>query len=273
MTPNVFQAMMAAGSSSNLQVISVVRTTNTSNVNLRTIALANGWDGTSPLDFTYTINSGVVVGGSGGNDAITTGSTAFPSGSTIRLVNNGSILGYGGAGGSGGSVIGDVATSFPGESGGDGGVGLRAQLPLVVTNNGTLAGGGGGGGGGSSGWGSGRGGSGGGGGGGRGGTVSSGGSAGLSSGNSVQNSTGSGGGDGNSSVAGAGGAGGLTSGKTGDGGDGGSGGGLGTSGDSGSTGTAAVSSAVGSGGAAGAAVVGNSNITWVATGTRLGAIT
>lgn len=123
-------------------------------------------------------------------------------------------------------------------SGSPGGPALRAQAALRITNGGTIGGGGGGGGGTTSGWS--------GGGGGRTGRVNSGGGQGYQDAGGIGtfNSAGQGG-----NYAG------------GDGGDWGS---YGNTGDGGNGGW---------GGAGGEAVVGNSNITWLATGTRMGSIT
>jgi hypothetical protein len=107
----------------------------TTNYNLYSAARAAGWDGVAPLNATVTINSGVYVGGSTtGSYAFATGS-GFPAQTTLKLVNNGVIVGKGGDGGSWGY------------GGGNGGPALLAQYPIQVTNNGTIAGGGGGGGG------------------------------------------------------------------------------------------------------------------------------
>lgn len=227
---------------------------NTTNYNLRSAAIAAGWDGTTTLIATVTINSGVTVySTSTGTPAFQTGSP-FPSGSSLSLVNNGTILGKGGNGGAGGG------SSLP-TGGSSGGPGLTASAAISITNNNRIAGGGGGGGGGGfqnyeqsenlfrSG------------GGGGGGGIGSG--AGGSRGTGVA-SPGSDGGSGTLTSPGGGGSGGANG-----GGAGGSGGSYGAAGSSG-TSTSSVTAA--GGGSAGAAVTGNSNITWVATGTRNGAI-
>lgn len=107
----------------------------TTNYNVYSAVQAAGWDGARPLLATITVPGGGVVGAtSTGLYAFSTGS-GFPAGSVIALVNNGTIVGAGGAGGNWGTV------------GSAGGSALWAQFPLTVTNNGTIAGGGGGGGG------------------------------------------------------------------------------------------------------------------------------
>jgi hypothetical protein len=119
---------------------------NTTNYNLKSAAIAAGWNQTAPLDATVTINSGVYVySTSTGAYAFQTGVT-FPAGTILRLINNGTILGAGGAGGNGRSIAsGYVATG--GTNGGAGGPGLLAQQAITITNNGSISGGGGGGGG------------------------------------------------------------------------------------------------------------------------------
>jgi hypothetical protein len=127
---------------------------NTTNYNLKSAAIAAGWNQTSVLNATVTINSGVYVySTSTGSYAFDTGST-FPSGSTLALVNNGTIIGKGGDGGAGGGGTGYTgngqypAAGSAGGTGGTAGPAFIAQYAISVTNNGVLNGGGGGGGGG-----------------------------------------------------------------------------------------------------------------------------
>ena len=123
---------------------------NTTNYNLKSAAIAAGWNQTSPLNATVTINGGVYVySTSTGAYAFQTGAT-FPAGTVLRLINNGIILGMGGGGGIGG------AWNSPGSNlptansvGAAGGPALLAQQAIQITNNGIIGGGGGGGGGGS----------------------------------------------------------------------------------------------------------------------------
>ena len=237
---------------------------NTNNYNLRAAAIAAGWDQVAPLIANITINSGVIVGSaSTGSWAFDTGAS-FPAGSMLALVNNGTIQGMGGQGGWGGGKHDPSSDAWHWATGGaNGGPALRAQHPISITNNGTIAGGGGGGGGGGFGseyyYESG-------GGGGGGGAGYYGGLGGAK--NHPNNTFGSNGAGGSTSSGGAGGAGGAgwSDGKTTvpAGYAGGAGGGLGNGGATGVNGAG--------GGAGGAAVNGNGYITWVATGTRLGAI-
>ena len=206
------------------------------NYNLRSAAIAAGWDGVAVLDAIVTVASGIVLSANSTSTyGFDTGS-GFPAGSTLGLVLGGYVCGMGGAGDSGSS------------GGSAGGPALRAQYAITIdASGGVIAGGGGGGGG-----------YGGGGGGGRSGrTSSAGGGGGAAAG------TFSSGGKGGGTYAGNGG-------TTGPGGDGdiyygGGGGGWGAKGGNGGWG--------GNGGSGGAAVVGNSYITWINTGTRYGDIT
>lgn len=120
-------------------IFNYVIAANTLNFNLKTAAIAAGWNQVMPLKATVTVNAGVYVGSSSpATYAFDTGTT-FPFGSTLDLINNGAILGRGGHGANS-----DVRfTNTAGESGGPA---LRAQAPIAVTNNGIIGGGGGGGG-------------------------------------------------------------------------------------------------------------------------------
>jgi hypothetical protein len=231
---------------------------NQTNANLRTLAVNAGWNQSSKV--VATIGSGVYISSNTTGTPGLTVDGSFPGG--VDLINNGFIIGMGGAGGAGGSFA-------DGFAGAGGGLALSVSVAVTVTNNGTIGGGGGGGGGGAA--------SaifnpfnnnflyfgGGGGGGGRTGATNSSGGAGGNPG--VFDVPGDAGGAGTSGGAGVGGAGALS-------GTGGTGGDWGSAGSVGSAANPAPAPG-GAGGAAGAAISGNSNITYVATGTRLGAIT
>jgi hypothetical protein len=110
----------------------------TQNYNVRTAALAAGWDGVLKLAATITINSGVYVwSDSTASPAFTSGT--LPTGSTITIINNGYIMGKGGLGG-----------GYPTESGAGGGVAINTLCNITVNNTSGYIGGGGGGGGGNS---------------------------------------------------------------------------------------------------------------------------
>lgn len=226
-------------------------------------AAAAGWNVTDRLRATITVNSGVVVG------STSSPGNAFeveflPVGSTVYLINNGTIIGKGGAGGNG-------ATSTVSPTvGGNGGTAIYTKHAMSITNNGIIAAGGGGGGGGqfrqtpvtttfgtvfcNAG--------GGGGGAGRGYTGSSGGTGGTSSSNAdcLPASNASPGGSSSSSSAGAGGAGGVSAGSSG--GTGGNGGNSVAGGAGGLSGAA--------GGLPGYYIDGLAHVTMITVGTTLG---
>jgi hypothetical protein len=107
----------------------------TTNYNLKSAAIAAGWNQTKPLVATVTINGGVYVySTSTGTYAFDTGST-FPAGTSLNLINNGVILGRGGDGGNGG-----VNQNGQGGAGGAGGPAFIARYAINVTNNGTIGG-------------------------------------------------------------------------------------------------------------------------------------
>lgn len=114
---------------------------NTANYNIRTAAIAAGWDGLRPIVARIFVNPGIVVtSASDGTPAFDTG-LGIPIGSVLELINSGDIVGAGGTGG----------TDYNGSAwgpyhGNGGGIAFRAQYPIKVTNTGKMVGGGGGGG-------------------------------------------------------------------------------------------------------------------------------
>lgn len=259
----------------NRRQVTITLSTNQTNYVLNTAKVAGYMSGLT--DVTLVINAGVYVSANSTGSYALDVDTSWATGDTISIVNNGFIVGMGGAGGS------SSGASGVGSNGAAGGSAFRAQRAVSVTNNGTIGGGGGGGGGGRSrsyAW------SdkvssgtytyaGGGGGGGRSGSTSS-------SGGTVRTSVGvvgraaAVGGSGTTASAGAGGLGAKETGTAIEGGVGGNGGDWGAAGATGGSG-AGSGTTIGpgpyTGGAAGAAVAGNANITWVLLGTRLGAVT
>lgn len=104
----------------------------------------------APRNVVVIINSGVIISSNAvGTPAFDTGS-GWASGSTLYLINRGSIRGAGGAGGNSDAVTadGDGAPSYSGSlNGGDGGDALKLTIPTIIDNgSGELFGGGGGGG-------------------------------------------------------------------------------------------------------------------------------
>ena len=103
-----------------------------------------GYQGTKPVSLVVSIGAGVERGiFTPSAPAVDSG--PFPAGSTILLVNGGTIAGAGGNGGIGG---GSGAFPDPAEAGGSGGIGLRLWVNTSIVNYGHIQGGGGGGGGG-----------------------------------------------------------------------------------------------------------------------------
>lgn len=151
-TSGLIRVGMFRGTTKNVTPIAVTLTisASTSDYNIRTAAVAaRGGVTTEVLAVTVNVSSGVYVySSSTGTFAMDTG-TGWVSGSTITLNNAGVIVGQGGAGGAGAQVPNATANSFTAAvAGSAGGTALRAQYALSVNNTGTIAGGGGGGGGG-----------------------------------------------------------------------------------------------------------------------------
>ena len=249
---------------------------NQTNANLRTLAVSAGWNQSSPV--IATISGGVYISSNSTGTPALTVSGSFPGG--VTLVNNGIIVGMGGAGGAG-SGANASPTVIAGSNGSSGGLALSVSSTISINNAGTIAGGGGGGGGGRGYYAAGKNnqswaGSGGGGGRSSNAANSSGGAAGPALWGTPRYSA-TAGGAGTLSSAGSGGTNSFDGiNRAGMGGSGGGWGSTGASGDTGNNGNiAAVSTSCGgpySGGSGGGAVTGNSNITWIATGTRTGGI-
>ena len=92
-----------------------------------------------------TINSGVnVYASSTGVYALTTG-TGWVGGSSIRLVNNGRIIGRGGNGGDGGNAFQSTPWVTVGNPGTAGGNAMLLTIPATITGSGSIIAGGGGG--------------------------------------------------------------------------------------------------------------------------------
>lgn len=121
----------------------------TANYRLHDALVAAGWDGIIPVIATVIINSGIYVYESGlGNWAMIIGknnNTNFPVGSTINLINHGTIIGTGGNGGNGAS--GQLSAVYP-TAGANAGHALLLYSVTNIWNYGNIYGGGGGGGGG-----------------------------------------------------------------------------------------------------------------------------
>jgi len=95
-------------------------------------------------DIEVTINANIKIGSNSKNIAafIVSG---FTSSDTVKIVNNGFIVGYGGNGGNGQDLGKALTADNNGENGGDA---IFLNYPVTIVNNNVIAGGGGGGGGG-----------------------------------------------------------------------------------------------------------------------------
>ena len=82
--------------------------TNQTNANLATLATAAGWNGSSKV--VATIASGVYISSNSTGTPALTVSGSFPGG--VELVNSGTVVGMGGAGGAG--LVGDNITTSVG---------------------------------------------------------------------------------------------------------------------------------------------------------------
>jgi hypothetical protein len=114
---------------------------NQQQANLRTLALAAGWNGTSVV--TATVNAGVYIWSDVTGIAALTIDGSWPNG--VTLINNGYIIGKGGNGGS--NLQQNVNTSI--KPGGNGGSAMSLSINnlIIVNNSGAFIAGGGGGGG------------------------------------------------------------------------------------------------------------------------------
>ncbi len=125
-------------------VLEIVIDSDAFNVNVLTLAGSPS----GPVTVRVTIAAGVVVGSlDPAAPALSTGD--FASGSSLTIVNHGSIIGAGGAGGGGGNGGSGGSGSFPdcGRPGGDGGDAIDLRIDATIESDGSIFGGGGGGGG------------------------------------------------------------------------------------------------------------------------------
>lgn len=137
----------------------IVVSANTANVNLKTAAMAVGWDGISDVDVTCTVQAGVVIGSTSASTPSFTTDTGWPNNTTLTLsiASGASIIGAGGAGGAGGAVPTETYTwsdsqsawllsnhvaGGPGSPGIVGGTALSISKAISINNLGTIASGG-----------------------------------------------------------------------------------------------------------------------------------
>jgi hypothetical protein len=225
---------------------------NLDQANLRTLAINAGWNGSAAVVATFA--AGYWIYSSTTGAAALTIDGSWPNG--VTFINNGYVVGMGGAGGTAPTLTGSAG-------GGGGGTALALGAYVTIYNYGYIAGGGGGGG--------------------SGGTSSLGtyayyrGGGGGGGQTGLQNSSGGGGfnagGSGTSGGAGGGGAGQLVTAGQYYGGNGGSGGGWGASGAAGSAGFSTPTTYPGgAGGGGGLCTSGKGYISWAVTGNRYGGL-
>lgn len=123
--------------------VNLVISSNTWDYNIYSAAVAANSAVSSEAAFvTVTIDSGVIVFGtnsySGGG--VMTG-TGWHTGSTITIINNGTILGASGYDGNQDNS--NLGSSANGQNGAAGGIGLQAQYAVTYSGSGVCAGGGG----------------------------------------------------------------------------------------------------------------------------------
>ena len=146
----VLYSSTVAPSDPTIKQVTIVE--NANNIILRSY-FDSAWSAINPGD---TVNISVEDGVTISSSSTALKSIIFgdwPSGITINLINNGSVIGKGGAGGDGGRIV-NITTLQNGVAGGIGGDAIDATQPnsptINIINNGFIGGGGGGGGGGGS---------------------------------------------------------------------------------------------------------------------------
>ena len=131
---------------------SVVISADEQNVNIQSKLIAAGWDGVLPVVGSISIDSGVVISASStAQYALRTGGP-YPVGSNLSIINNGYIVGMGGAGGNGRTQTANgksyaIATGETSGLVGGPALGSDPGGVCALYNYGVIAGGGGGGGG------------------------------------------------------------------------------------------------------------------------------
>jgi hypothetical protein len=121
---------LAADGYGKASLFSFTISSNQVNTNLRTLAVNAGWNQASAVQ--ATVGSGVYIYSTSTGTPALTIDGSWPKG--VTLVNNGYIMGMGGAGG-----------AAPGGSGGGGGPAMSLGVSFSLTNNSYIGGGGGGG--------------------------------------------------------------------------------------------------------------------------------
>ncbi|MFA6430744.1 MAG: hypothetical protein WCW43_03675, partial [Candidatus Paceibacterota bacterium] len=137
-----------------VQDVNLTISSNTQNYDLFTAAGSP----TCPVNVNLTINSGIVVSSATTSKAAIYGSSNLPTGSTVNIINNGTIHGKGGKGGDGqypiawyqagaaSPILNSMIEGEPGKSGSDA-ISIIADTKIFNSAGKILSGGGGGGGG------------------------------------------------------------------------------------------------------------------------------
>jgi hypothetical protein len=110
------------------------------NFNLRNFALGSGWNGTEIIEATINIPVTTLLGSTSASTPAFDTDTAFPDGSKITINIQGDLLGCGGKGGNASS---NAAARTNGSAGGPA---LLVRYPTTINNTGRIGSGGGGGG-------------------------------------------------------------------------------------------------------------------------------
>lgn len=119
--------------------------TNQTDYNLYNAMVAAGWDGQRAVNVNLTIDSGIIFSSSANTiPAFTVG--ALPANSSVYIINNGFIVGRGGQGVGKGTPT-QTSYNLTAPASANGGTAFTTTIPVSIDNlNGTIGGGGGGGG-------------------------------------------------------------------------------------------------------------------------------
>lgn len=140
--PNPPRILTQKNSKTGRSEINLIVSTNAFNLDLYYQVVTSGYYFAGISDITLTINSGIYVG-SNSTDIASIIVSGFSVGDTIKIINNGNILGYGGMAGDGQDLGTIPSAANNGKNGGDA---ISLKFPVLsIINNGIIGGGGGGG--------------------------------------------------------------------------------------------------------------------------------